>query len=130
MATALVSILPVALVARDQQLHQLVNRLEPWAIAVVLSVMLQMAYVVYLFQIPDRSALRVIAALVLLHASAYAVVMALLLLSSPNNWALQQGGLAAARFTRGQEASWCLIMVLLYSVLSYLAWRIARRWRE
>ncbi len=127
---ALASAAPVLLVVVYPTSAQQTFQLEPWAYAIIFSAMLQCAYLVYLVQIPDWSTLRVISVLTLLHATLYAMLAGVQILALPGNRVLQWVGLADSRFSTGQQAGWCLIMVLLYGTLCYLAGHVAGRWKK
>ncbi len=103
---------------------------ERWAYGVMLISALQLVYAFFLYQVPDRSAVWVVSGMMLLVTSGYAMLLGIRLLAPDQNQLLTWLDLEGNHFSSGQEAGWCLIMVLSTGVLSYLAGRTSARWRS
>ena len=124
---ALLSGLPVVLAVVGRQGAE-TTHLERWAFGILLAGILQLVYALYLFQLPDWSSVWVVSLLTLCIATAYAGLMGIRLLASQGNRVIEFLELDGNRFSSGQEAGWCLIMVLLMGTLSYLAGRFGTNW--
>lgn len=125
----LVSITPLLLIVTRPGQRLEAVQLEPWAFAIIFSAILQCAYLIYLVQIPDWSTMRVLSIVTLLHATAYAMLAGTRILAPAGNALMRLMGLEDGGFTTGQQAGWCLIMLLLYGVTCYLAGHLAGKWR-
>jgi hypothetical protein len=130
LAPALVSGVPIALAAAGANAESGGWQLERWAVAVLGVGLLQVVYAIYLAQVPDWSSVWVVFLATLGTAAAYAAVMGLRLLASPGNPVLIALELEATRFSAGQQAGWCLIMMLLNVAVSYAAGRLGAAWRR
>lgn len=126
---AVVSSVPILLAVTGSRQHGDWQP-ERWAIVLVWVALLQCAYAVFLAQVPDWSSVWVVFLWSLAIAAGYAAAMGLCLLASPENPALGVLQLSTARFTAGQRAGWCLIMLLLYLPLSFWAGRIRTDWQR
>lgn len=122
---ALLGTVPVALaVLRSRAGESL--QLERWALAVLMVGVLELSYAVFLLQIPDRSAARVVSIVTLMVATLYAIMAGLRMLAAPGNRVMELLELDANMFSSRQESLWCFAMVLLTGTLSYVAGRAAR----
>jgi hypothetical protein len=127
-AIVFVSLIPLLVVlwqgyASERPLH-----LERWAIFLVGLATLQFAYAIYLIQLPDWSSVWVLSAVTLLLSTAYATLMGIRLLTSRAIPLTVWLGMEGDQFTGGQEAGWCLIMVLLTATFSYFAGHFGMQW--
>jgi len=103
--------------------------LSRWASTLLLVGALQLAYAAYLVQLPDWSSVWVVTVLSLLVAGGYAAMCGLTFLASEQSHFVQMLELAD-RLRGGKASGWCLIMLLLTSLLSYFSARIAGRWQQ
>ncbi len=101
-----------------------------WVHALLFVAMLQLAYAIYLTQVPDWSSLWVVTIMMLALASTYAMLMCLRLLAGDGNRLLQLLELHVNQFSAAQEAGWCFIMLLLTGLFSYFTGRIAAVWHH
>ena len=129
-SVALFSALPLLISVWESQGEEATVYLERWALGILLVGLLQLAYIVYLIQVPDWSSVWVVSLVTLLIAAVYAGLMGVRLLASSGNQVMKFLELDGNRFTSGQEAGWCLIMLLLTGALSYAAGRFATRWHR
>ncbi len=127
---ALVSVAPLLMIVVRTGQRLEVMQLEPWALAVIFSAILQCVYVVYLVQIPDWSTLRVVSILTLVHATGYAMLAGARILAPPGNTLMRLAGLEDGHFTIGQQAGWCLLLLLLYGTICYVAGHWAGKWHR
>ncbi|MCU0962229.1 MAG: hypothetical protein MUF48_19200 [Pirellulaceae bacterium] len=108
--------------ARD--LHVLVA--APWAAAVTLLGSLQVAYAVYLYQLPDAGAARVVSFFTLAAATAYAVVAGMAWWTAPDHPLMAWLALDRNLFSARQESLWCFLLSVLLGTMSYVAARLAK----
>ena len=127
-AIAMTSVLPIVFSLLRGQDSTAGFEFQRWAYVLVLVAVLQLAYAIYLIQIPDWSSVWVVSIATLLLATAYATLMGIRLLASDTNSVIRFFDLHDNAFTSGQEAGWCLIMLILTGVVSYLAGRFGARW--
>jgi hypothetical protein len=102
-----------------------------WALLVLLVSCLQLAYAVYLVQLPDWTSVWVATVFLLTVAGAYAMSLSLVLLASPTGWLLGPRGLQISdRLAGGQAALWCLSMIGISTMLAYFSGRLTRHWQR
>jgi hypothetical protein len=99
-----------------------------WAFVILLLGCLQIAYALYVAQLPDWSSVWVLALACLALAALYALVLALILMSSADNPIIHW--LHLDRAPRGKSARWCFMMLSLSSLLAYFAGRFSVRWHR
>ncbi len=128
MGVAMISILPIVIVLWRSQDPAKAFEFQRWAYALLLLATLQLAYAIYLVQIPDWSSVWVVSIASLLLATAYATLMSIRLLSGDTNGVIRFLDLHDNAYSSGQEAGWCLIMLVLTGLVSYLAGRFGARW--
>jgi hypothetical protein len=124
---ALLGVIPVALALMQPRDIGPVH-LERWSCAVLLVGILELAYAVYLLQLPDWSSMRVVSFVTLGIAAVYAAVAGIRLLAASGNRVMEFWELDGNGFSSSQEALWCFMMVLLTGSLSYLAGRFGAQW--
>ncbi|MCO6456570.1 MAG: hypothetical protein J5I93_14830, partial [Pirellulaceae bacterium] len=88
----------------------------------------QLAYALYVVQLPDWSSVWVVALACLGLAAAYAMVLGAVLLSTADNGFIQFMHLHLV--PRRQTSRWCFMMLSLTSLLTYFAGRAAVRWHH
>jgi len=102
-----------------------------WALLVLLVSFLQLAYAVYLVQLPDWTSVWVVTIFLLAVAGFYAMSLGLVFLASPTGWLLGSGGLQIAdKMAEGKAALWCLCMIGISTVVAYFAGRLALYWQR
>jgi hypothetical protein len=99
-----------------------------WALLILLVGCVQIAYAVYVVQLPDWSSVWVLALACLALAASYALILALILMSSNDNSILDW--LHLDRAPRSKSARWCFMMLSLTSLLAYFAGRFSVRWHR
>jgi hypothetical protein len=100
-----------------------------WAFLLLALGLVQLAYCVYLMQLPDWTTVWVITLYALAMAAIYAMVFGLTLITSTDGTlvrALQLEGMVAG----GQAALWCLCMSSLFTLLAFFAGRMSVRWHR
>jgi hypothetical protein len=91
----------------------------------------QLAYAVYLFQLPDWATVWVVTMFLLLLAAGYAGVLGLVLVSGSDGFFVGPHGLQLAdKLAGGQAALWCLCMVSLATILAFFAGRMSVQWQR
>jgi hypothetical protein len=100
-----------------------------WAYLVLLIGIVELAYALYLFQLPDWSSIWVVTLATLLIATAYAMLLAVVLLARDDSRLLVSLQLTAAHLPKGRVTLWCLMMVSLTSLLTYFCGRVGVRWQ-
>ncbi len=100
-----------------------------WAWVLLLASGIQLAYAAYLFQLPDWSSVWTVSIVMLVFATAYAMLLGLLLLADRQSQVIRFLELTDAR--AGHKATgWCLIMLSICSLLAYFSGRISSRWQH
>jgi hypothetical protein len=90
--------------------------------------MLEACYAVYVWQLADWSALRVVSWMTLMVASVYAVAAAIRGLATTGNRVTAYWDLDGNVFSSNQEFLWCFLMVVLTGLLSYLTGSWSAKW--
>ena len=126
---ALFGLAPALLDLREHLQSDVSQGLSRWAYTLLLLSILQFAYAVYLVQLPDWSSVWVVTIFSLLIATGYAAMCGLTLLASEQSDFAQVLELTD-RLRGGKATGWCLIMLLLTSLMSYFSARIGARWRQ
>jgi hypothetical protein len=100
-----------------------------WALVLLLLGAVQIAYTIYLVQLPDWTSVWVITVYLLLLAAIYAAVLGLVLI-------LRESGLVvnalqlADKLEGGKAVLWCLCMVGVSTILAFFAGRLSARWHK
>jgi hypothetical protein len=102
-----------------------------WALVLFFVGIVQLAYAVYLFQLPDWATVWVVTIFQLLLAASYAAVLGMVLISDGDGLLVGQYGLQLAdKLAGGKAALWCLCMVSVATILAFFAGRMSVRWRQ
>ena len=102
-----------------------------WALALFFLGVVQLAYAVYLFQLPDWTTVWVVTLFSLALAAVYAAVLGLVLLSPPDGFLVGNAGLQLAdKLAGGKAALWCLCMISLSTILAFFAGRLGTSWHR
>ena len=88
---------------------------------------LQLAYAVYVLQLPDWSTVWTVALVSLLVAAGYAMLASIALLASDEHPVLQWLGLAHRSLGR-RLAGWCVVMLSLTGLVAYAGGQLSLRW--
>lgn len=100
-----------------------------WALVLLFLGIVQLAYAVYLFQLPDWASVWVVTLQSLLLAGLYAAVLGLVLISREEGFfvhALQLHDKLAG----GKAVLWCLCMVCVWTIMAFFAGRLSVRWHH
>lgn len=89
---------------------------------------MHMVYTIYLVQIPDWSALRAVSFAMLAFAVVFGAVSTGLLIGGAHGTVAR--GLEVATVLRGPAGIWCVIMLILSTLVSYMSGREAGSWRR
>jgi len=100
-----------------------------WAYGLLLVSGVQLAYALYLIQLPDWSTVRVVSVVTLVLATAYAMLLAITMLLTEESPIIQFLGLSDKMYPN-KAAGWCVILLGISSLLAYLGGRISMRWRQ
>ena len=102
-----------------------------WALVLFFLAVVQLAYAVYLFQLPDWSSVWVVTVFLLVQAAGYAGVLGIVLISDQSGLLVGQQGLQLAdKLAGGQAALWCLCMVSVATILALFAGRMSLAWQR
>ncbi len=102
-----------------------------WALVLFFVGIVQLAYAVFLFQLPDWASVWVVTLFQLALAAAYAAVLGIVLMSDTGGLLVGPQGLQLAdKLAGGQAALWCLCMVSVATILAFFAGRMSVRWRQ
>lgn len=99
-----------------------------WTYGALILGLIQMAYAVYLIQLPDWSSVWVVAVLSLVTTTLYAALVSVVLLGGNDSSLFQS--LQLAHGSRRSAALWCLIMLIISASLTYFAGRVGIRWQK
>ncbi|MEQ8787655.1 MAG: hypothetical protein RIC55_15235 [Pirellulaceae bacterium] len=99
-----------------------------WAIVLIVIGLVHAGYALYLFQLPDWSTEWVVSIVMLVTATAYAMMLAVLSLGGGNTPLATSVQLN--EFPDQRPELVCLIMLALSGLLSYLLGRASMRWRR
>jgi len=100
-----------------------------WALGLFFLGVVQLAYAVYLFQLPDWTTVWVVTLFSLALAAVYAAALGLVLLSPADGFVVGNHGLQLAdKLAGGKAALWCLCMVSLSIIVAFFAGRHSTRW--
>ncbi|HTN74770.1 MAG TPA: hypothetical protein VL096_05965 [Pirellulaceae bacterium] len=91
--------------------------------------LLQLAYAVYVGQLPDWSSAWVLTGMTLLQAAFYAAVLTNIQLAKGGSQLVQMLDLGP-HVDNGQVRAWCFIMLLLTGVVAYYCGSVSIRWRR
>lgn len=103
--------------------------IPPWVFALLIAGVLQLAYAVYLAQVPDWSALWATTVAALVAAAAWATLLGTTLLGKQESMLVVLFGYAD-KLERNRATGWCFIMLCLTSVLAYFLGLSAARWHR
>ncbi|MCI0360861.1 MAG: hypothetical protein L0211_20470 [Planctomycetaceae bacterium] len=102
-----------------------------WALVLFFMGVVQLAYAVYLFQLPDWTTVWVVTMFSLALAAVYAAVLGLVLLSPADGLLVGPHGLQLAdKLAGGKAALWCLCMISLTTILAFFAGRLGTSWHR
>ena len=102
-----------------------------WALVLFFLGVVQLAYAVYLFQLPDWATVWVVTLFSLSTAAIYAGVLGLVLLSRADGFLVGPQGLQLAdKLAGGKAALWCVCMVSVSTILAFFAGKLSTRWRQ
>jgi len=101
----------------------------PWVFALLITGVMQLAYAVYLAQVPDWSALWATTIATLAAAAAWAALLGTTLLGRDES-ALVMLLRYADKLAGNRAAMWCFIMLCFTSVLAYFLGHTAVRWQR
>jgi hypothetical protein len=100
-----------------------------WTYGVFFLALLQLAYALYLMQLPDWSSLWVVTSMLLLVAAGYALILGALLARNPEGTFVRMLDLSDD-LVGGRAATWCLVMLTVTGLLAVGTGRLATTWRR
>jgi hypothetical protein len=98
-----------------------------WAWMLLLISAIQLAYALYLVQLPDWASVRVVSIVTLSLATGYAMLLGNLLLAERQGQLIRLLELTG-RASQNRAAFWCLIMLSISILLAYFSGRISSHW--
>jgi hypothetical protein len=102
---------------------------EAWAYFVFLLTGIQLVYALYLVQLPDWSTLWVVMILCACVTVFYAMAMGVSMMAGKDNALIAALGLTAPQ-ENGYLSLWCLMMMMLTSLLTYALVRASVKWQK
>ena len=102
---------------------------ESWAYFVFFFSGIQLAYAIYMVQLPDWSTARVVMIVSALVSVLYATFMGVALMAGADNAIIAALGLSTQQ-TAGYVTPWCCMMTMLMSLLTYFLVRTTLRWQR
>jgi hypothetical protein len=100
-----------------------------WAFLLCLAAAVQIAYAVYMVQMPDWSSVWVVSVVLLVLAMGYAMLVGALMFSESHSEFIQLLALED-QLTGNRAAGWCAIMLSLSCLLAYATGRVSVRWYQ
>jgi hypothetical protein len=98
-----------------------------WAWILMLIGGIQLAYAIYLVQLPDWASVRVVSIVTLSLATGYAMLLGNLLLAERQGQLIRLLELSG-RVSQNQAALWCLILLSISILLAYFSGRVSSHW--
>ena len=106
------------------------GRLHAAELAFLLLVgVVQLAYVIYVVQMPDWSSVMVVTVVSLVTATSYAALLSFTVLAPADSEVIALLDLTDV-LADGRASGWCFIMLCIASLLSYFSGRFGVRWRR
>jgi hypothetical protein len=103
--------------------------IENWTYVVLLVCGIQLAYALYLVQLPDWSSVWVTMIVTSIVATFYAVGMGMSLMAQADNEVIAMLGLTQWH-AGGYLSLWCFLLTLLTALLSYAMVRTSLKWHK
>ena len=128
-AAAVVSVIPALLDVIQRVPQADAVWISRWALTLLLAGGLQIAYAVYLMQLPDWGTAWVLSIAMLVLATGYAALLGALTLANQQSQFIQFLELGD-KLPGRQATTWCLLMLTLSGLLAYFSGRISFRWRR
>ncbi len=128
-AVAIVGVIPALLDIIGHASHADAVWISRWALLLLLTSGLQIAYAVYLMQLPDWGTAWVTSVVMLLYAAGYAAMLGMLTLANQQSQIVQFLELGD-KLPGHQATTWCLAMLTVSGLLAYFSGRISFRWRR
>ena len=100
-----------------------------WGIVLAMLGVVQVAYAIYLIQLPDWTTVWMVTLFALASASLYAMALGLTIISGEEGWLVSFLQLSD-KVGGGKAALWCLCMMSVMTLLAFFAGRISVRWRQ
>jgi hypothetical protein len=100
-----------------------------WAWVVLLVSLLQIAYALYVAQLPDWTSLWVASLQSLAVAAGYAAMLGFVVTSRADHWLLAFLQLSD-QLAGGRAALWCIAMIAAMSLLAYFSGFVSVRWHK
>ena len=101
-----------------------------WTAVLLIAGIVQLAYAVYLYQLPDWSTVWVIALVSLFITTAYTVMLVIELQADLMNPVLVMLELNQETISMGKQAAWCFCVLLVNGTFTYFAGRYGIRWKQ
>ena len=106
------------------------ERLHHWVYLLLLAGFIQLAYSLYLWQLPDFSSLWVVSLVSLAVATLHAFLLAIRILADENHSIIAGLQLNLETLSPGKQAGWCMVVLILFGSYCYFAGRTAQRWQQ
>jgi hypothetical protein len=100
-----------------------------WAIVLGMLGVVQVAYAIYLIQLPDWTTVWMVTLFALASAALYAMALGLTVISGEDGWLVRFLQLHD-KVAGGKAALWCLCMMSVMTLLAFFAGRVSVRWRQ
>ncbi|MFP6672294.1 MAG: hypothetical protein VB857_12845 [Pirellulaceae bacterium] len=101
-----------------------------WTCLLLIAGIVQLAYAIYLYQLPDWSTVWVIALVSLFVTTAYTVMLVIELQADLMNPVLVLLELHQEKVSMGKQAAWCFCVLLVNGTFTYFAGRYGIRWKQ
>ena len=126
-ATAALGALPAVLALVEQFGTESFLPAERWVQTLLFITGIQVAYALYLVQLPDWSSVRVVSLVLMLVTAGYAMVLGVAIMSKEQSHIVRALDLIG-RLQGGKALSWCFLMLCVTGAVAYFSGRIGVKW--
>ena len=127
---SLIEVIPaVVTIIQNSQLAE-PERLNHWVYLLLLAGIIQLAYSIYLWQLPDFSSLWVVTLVSLTVATLHAFLLAIRVLADENHAIIAGLQLNLETLSPGKQAGWCMVVLILFGSYCYFSGKTALKWQQ
>jgi hypothetical protein len=123
MVPAAVSIIKNSQLDEPESLHH-------WVYLLLFIGTIQLAYSLFLWQLPDFSSLWAVTLVALAVATMHAFLFAIRVIASENHSIIASLQLNLETLSPGKQAGWCMVILILFGTYCYFAGRTALAWQQ
>ena len=127
---SLVEMVPAAVsIIKNSQLDE-PESLHHWVYLLLFVGTIQLAYSLFLWQLPDFSSLWAVTLVSLAVATMHAFLFAIRVIANENHSIIASLQLNLETLSPGKQAGWCMVILILFGTYCYFAGRTALAWQQ